>query len=74
MRRKKELFQKGFSYVVMSGSGSTFFCLGKIVKEKNEDMQLLPFFSVNRSNKKWYHKSQKQEQDKRSIFLKEVKA
>lgn len=52
---KENLLKMGFSQVVLSGSGTAFFCLGKI--DYLPKLQDVEFFSVNtlqRKERSWY--------------------
>lgn len=52
---KKELFSLGFSSVVMTGSGTAFFCLGDVTSPKMPGMSFYPVSFLQREEGNWYH-------------------
>jgi len=51
---KKDLLNLGFHTVLMTGSGSSFFCLGNVEKTQLEDVVFFPFVSIQRNSDTWY--------------------
>ncbi|CCB86536.1 4-diphosphocytidyl-2-C-methyl-D-erythritol kinase [Parachlamydia acanthamoebae UV-7] len=51
---KRQLQRSGFKSVLMSGSGSAFFCLGQSEKELPTDLFSCQTSFVNRSAENWY--------------------
>lgn len=51
---KINLIENGFETVLMSGSGSSFFCLGKGSLPKQANLNIFPSRFVNRSFSSWY--------------------
>lgn len=51
---KNRLLNNGFEVVLMSGSGSSFFCLGKGHTLDLDDLSVFPAQYVNRSLLNWY--------------------
>jgi 4-diphosphocytidyl-2-C-methyl-D-erythritol kinase len=53
-RVKEELLEMGFDPVVMTGSGSCFFCQGKKSLPTSESMAFYPIASCQREENGWY--------------------
>jgi 4-diphosphocytidyl-2-C-methyl-D-erythritol kinase len=53
-RLKKELLQMGFEQVVMSGSGSAFFCLGEVSSPTYEGVEFFKVHPLKRASTQWY--------------------
>lgn len=51
---KQKLLSFGFDTVLMSGSGSGFFCLGDVCPSTHEDALLYKTTFLNRSDEEWY--------------------
>lgn len=51
---KERLLQLGFQTVVMTGSGTAFFCLGPIQNPKIEGVQFYPATTIQRETGRWY--------------------
>jgi 4-diphosphocytidyl-2-C-methyl-D-erythritol kinase len=51
---KTSLLESGFEIVLMSGSGSAFFCLGKGTLPPHPDLRIFPAHFMNRSLFDWY--------------------
>ena len=51
---KQKLLELGFDQVVMTGSGTTFFCLGPVLSPQIEGVQFYPAYFINREVKTWY--------------------
>lgn len=52
---KEALLDAGFSVVLMSGSGSSFFCIGEGVIPPHLDCTVIPTHTCSRSPGQWYH-------------------
>jgi 4-diphosphocytidyl-2-C-methyl-D-erythritol kinase len=52
-----DLVGVGFSEVVMTGSGSCFFCLGLPDLSQYTDVTLIPIHGVSRKKCAWYRKN-----------------
>jgi 4-diphosphocytidyl-2-C-methyl-D-erythritol kinase len=55
---KLQLQQGGFQSVLMSGSGTAFFCLGQGVFPKNQQAMIYSTTTINRKSTVWYQSSQ----------------
>lgn len=53
-RLKRELQEMGFETVLMSGSGSSFFCMGAIDPPKNSQLTFFPVKFIYRPQDIWY--------------------
>ena len=51
---KKNLQEQGFDVVLMSGSGSSFFCLGKAPPSLPSNIRCFPAHFLNRNEGEWY--------------------
>lgn len=51
---KEELLRNGFKTVLMSGSGTAFFCIGQGTLPKDPDITIYPVTFLNRSSTTWY--------------------
>ena len=51
---KLDLQNLGFHTVLMTGSGSSFFCLGDLKKPKLANVCFFPFVSIQRNSNTWY--------------------
>lgn len=51
---KNHLVQQGFSNVLMSGSGTSFFCMGDHATPSIDAASIFPVNFVNRSDNSWY--------------------
>ncbi len=51
---KNLLLEQGFEVVLMSGSGSSFFCLGQGEVPQLPGVTVFPAHTINRSLEKWY--------------------
>jgi 4-diphosphocytidyl-2-C-methyl-D-erythritol kinase len=51
---KSELLHMGFEKVVMSGSGSSFICIGNMKLEKIKKIKFFSVFTVQRNLNNWY--------------------
>ena len=55
MKTIRDKLQKlGFHTVVMTGSGSCFFCFGDVEDPILQDVQFFPFVSIQRNSVNWY--------------------
>lgn len=52
---KQDLLSLGFEQVVMTGSGSTFFCLGDVENPKLPGVEMIPSSFFKRSENCWYN-------------------
>ena len=52
---KLNLKNLGFHTVLMTGSGSSFFCLGDVKKAQLKDVEFFPFVSIQRNSSTWYN-------------------
>jgi 4-diphosphocytidyl-2-C-methyl-D-erythritol kinase len=52
---KLDLLERGFETVLMSGSGSAFFCFGQGSLPESEDLTIYPVQFVNRTSCNWYN-------------------
>jgi 4-diphosphocytidyl-2-C-methyl-D-erythritol kinase len=55
---KNSLLKRGFETVLMSGSGSAFFCIGHGEIPKDSELTLFPAYYVNRSLFQWYQEKE----------------
>lgn len=53
-RLKNELLQRGFETVLMSGSGSSFFCMGHVDPPQDPQLSIFPVQFINRGVNQWY--------------------
>jgi 4-diphosphocytidyl-2-C-methyl-D-erythritol kinase len=51
---KNQLLEAGFETVLMSGSGSAFFCFGEGILPSNPDLTVFPVHFMNRNLWSWY--------------------
>lgn len=51
---RDNLLKKGFDVVVMSGSGSSLFCIGDVKAVVLEGIQAYPVHFLNRNSSQWY--------------------
>lgn len=51
---KNSLLEGGFETVLMSGSGSSFFCFGDGTLPKQSDLSVFPASFISRSLNSWY--------------------
>jgi 4-diphosphocytidyl-2-C-methyl-D-erythritol kinase len=51
---KEALLESGFEHVVMTGSGTAFFCVGRPMNRPNIDITLYPITFISRKNDSWY--------------------
>jgi len=51
---KEQLIKMGFEKVIMSGSGSSFICIGEIKPVELKKIKFFSVFKVQRNQKKWY--------------------
>ena len=51
---KTKLLAKGFSTVLLSGSGSSFFCIGRTVSSQVEETSFYQTQFINRRSQEWY--------------------
>lgn len=51
---KNKLLQNGFDLVLMSGSGSAFFCRGNGTLPTDPGLTIMPVHFINRSRQNWY--------------------
>ena len=51
---KKELIELGFEQVIMTGSGSAFFCIGEISKPALKGLRFYQVDFLKRSERNWY--------------------
>lgn len=51
---RTSLLAMGFSHVIMTGSGTSFFCLGAVHPTPLEGVSFFPFRSILRSPSSWY--------------------
>lgn len=51
---KKSLFKQGFDHVVMTGSGSAFYCLGEVNAPEVEGTAFFPVSFLERTEQSWY--------------------
>ncbi|MFI0434984.1 MAG: 4-(cytidine 5'-diphospho)-2-C-methyl-D-erythritol kinase [Parachlamydiaceae bacterium] len=54
LKLKLLLLEQGFKHVVMSGSGSSFFCLGEAALPKLSNVTIFSTRFINRSASNWY--------------------
>jgi len=54
---KEVLLEGGFEVVLMSGSGSAFFCLGEGRLPEQEDVEIFPASFISRPLNEWYSES-----------------
>ena len=51
---KKDLFNLGFKHVLMTGSGTTFYCLGSVVAPTLKNVSFYPITFISRPSGSWY--------------------
>jgi 4-diphosphocytidyl-2-C-methyl-D-erythritol kinase len=51
---KMRLMVRGFDTVLMTGSGSAFFCLGEGTPPEHRDLAVFPVHFINRTLSEWY--------------------
>ena len=51
---KKELLASGFETALLSGSGSSFFCIGNGKPPSDPQLAVYPVQFINRSLDQWY--------------------
>ncbi|MCH9633810.1 MAG: 4-diphosphocytidyl-2-C-methyl-D-erythritol kinase [Chlamydiae bacterium] len=51
---KQELFDQGYEFVFMTGSGSTFVCIGKNKPISKKTVQIFPVQYISRPLNQWY--------------------
>lgn len=51
---KKQLLSVGFEHVIMTGSGTSFFCMGTADTKTVEGVSLYPINSIQRKGSSWY--------------------
>ncbi len=51
---REQLYNLGFKTVVMTGSGTAFFCLGEVTHPYLREVDFYPVDSVQREEEKWY--------------------
>lgn len=51
---KQELLASGFKTVLMSGSGSSFFCMGQGSLPHDPRLKVFPVHFINRAHQQWY--------------------
>ena len=54
---KNKLLQSGFEIVLLSGSGSSFFCFGTADLSSHSDLSQYHVHFIHRSTGKWYHEN-----------------
>jgi len=54
IKTKNLLLNMGFDSVIMTGSGSSFICLGNIKPLKTKKIKFFPVFNVQRNQNNWY--------------------
>lgn len=54
MNLKKELIAAGYKKVLMTGSGSAFYCLGDVQFSKREGLAIYSTKFINRNQNNWY--------------------
>lgn len=51
---KNSLLRNGFETVLMTGTGSSFFCFGQGELPQNSNLKIFKAYFINRSSDKWY--------------------
>ncbi len=51
---KHDLFRIGFKHVLMTGSGTAFYCLGPVIEPSLKDVIFYPVNSIFRRSDNWY--------------------